>query len=423
MIKVLLVFVALGFTLQAASFNCNKAKTSIEKQICTNPNLSQMDEQMSMLYKKVLDLSLQNKISTYEGSSNYHYFKLKQKKWLKQRNKTCSNYKAKEQRECLESYYKAQIEKLKIFADGSMKYRNFGHVIYLDTHRPYIATQFKPYMTKQEYKKFFDKWKRWTDDYDVCKDRFGVIDDKCAKKVSKEKASQYNKLLSRYKNHRFLENDKGCIELKRKSFSYIEEDMCFVYNIYDSKELQQLFLKPIKYTDINITIPKNPKHCTIEDSESYTVSNERIMYITKNIVVVQRESYDYTGGLHGDYSSSYINLDRHTGDIITWKDIFGNDKKALFGFIVQNVRNLIGLEYVDKQSDQELYDMSASTSRMRFTPKGIIVTFGLYEISGYADGEPSFLIPLDKLKTVISKEKIAYYFAKPIELQTSCINQ
>jgi len=423
MIKVLLVFVALGFTLQAASFNCNKAKTSIEKQICTDPNLSQMDEQMSMLYKKVLDLSLQNKISKYEGSSNYHYFKLKQKKWLKQRNKTCSNYKAKEQRECLESYYKAQIEKLKIFADGSMKYRNFGHVIYLDTHRPYIATQFKPYMTKQEYKKFFDKWKRWTDAYDVCKDRFGVIDDTCAKKVSKEKEAQYKKLLAYYKHHHFIEQDEECIELNKKSLSYIEDDMCFVYDIYEVKELQKLFAKPVEYEDTNITIPKNPKPCTIEDSRLYTGYKDSITYITKNIVVLLSETYDYTGGLHGDYSSTVDNFDRHTGKIITWKDIFGDDDKVLFDFIVQNVRNLIGFEYIDKQSDQEIYEMTAYTNRMKLTSKGIIITFGLYEISGYADGEPSFLIPLDKLKTVISKEKMAYYFAKPIKLKTSCINK
>jgi len=48
------------------------------------------------------------------------------------------------------------------------------------------------------------------------------------------------------------------------------------------------------------------------------------------------------------------------------------------------------------------------------------VWFGLYEISGYANGEPSFLIPLKKLKKVMTHEKFIYYFAKPLRLNSIC---
>ena len=41
----------------SASFDCAKATTKIEKVICANPKLSELDEKLSALYKKVLELS------------------------------------------------------------------------------------------------------------------------------------------------------------------------------------------------------------------------------------------------------------------------------------------------------------------------------------------------------------------------------
>jgi uncharacterized protein len=39
---------------QAASFDCDKAKTPQEKAICASPGLSQADENMAAAYKDVL---------------------------------------------------------------------------------------------------------------------------------------------------------------------------------------------------------------------------------------------------------------------------------------------------------------------------------------------------------------------------------
>jgi len=421
MIKILTILFFLTFSLSAASFDCAKARTGIEKQICSDANLSHLDEELAKVYKDLLRLSKQNKLSAYEGRSNYHFFKQTQKKWIKARNQNCGKYKGKEQKACLMSYYTARIAKLKAFDDGSMVYRNFGNLLYLYTHRPFIIKNFKPYLDKASYKKLSKEILAWEKLYDVCKNKFGVIDDVCAKKVAKKKRFYYDELLEQYKNSRYLQENGKCIRLNRTVFSFEYEEMCHIYKTYKTDEIQKLCKGITEFAVDEIKIPKDAKPCSRETNNIFEENDQSISYITKNIVVVKDENYDYTGGAHGDYSSDYYNLDRKSGKIIRWSDIFGKDQKVLYSFIVKHVRDLIGFEYVEKLSDNELYDMAASTSRMQLTPKGIVIAFGLYEISGYADGEPSFLIPLKVLQKHMSYEKYNYYFgAKPLKLLSVC---
>lgn len=46
----LMPFVAVTMNAQAASFNCAKASTFVEKQICHNPYLSKLDEALATKY-------------------------------------------------------------------------------------------------------------------------------------------------------------------------------------------------------------------------------------------------------------------------------------------------------------------------------------------------------------------------------------
>jgi len=57
------------------SFNCKKATTSIEKHICSDKEVSTLDDKLAKVYKRVLHFSIKNKLSKCEGSSNYMFFK------------------------------------------------------------------------------------------------------------------------------------------------------------------------------------------------------------------------------------------------------------------------------------------------------------------------------------------------------------
>jgi uncharacterized protein len=65
-----------GLSVQAASFDCGKAQTSVEHLICDNPEISKLDEEMAAKYKAVLKDNAQAKA-----------VRQAQRQWLKERNR------------------------------------------------------------------------------------------------------------------------------------------------------------------------------------------------------------------------------------------------------------------------------------------------------------------------------------------------
>ena len=69
--------ILIPFHVYAASFNCNKASNVTEKEICNNPNLSKLDEEIAEQYGKILSLA---------DEDIRKIIHLNQSKWLKLRN-------------------------------------------------------------------------------------------------------------------------------------------------------------------------------------------------------------------------------------------------------------------------------------------------------------------------------------------------
>ncbi len=79
----------------AASFDCGKATSEVEKLICSDPNLSQLDENLSKTYRKVLS-------SVADPAS----LKREQAKWLRDVRNLCADS------ACLEKVYRNHLEVL-----------------------------------------------------------------------------------------------------------------------------------------------------------------------------------------------------------------------------------------------------------------------------------------------------------------------
>lgn len=79
----------------AASFDCSKASNLVETAICSNSELSSLDDSMASLYKQAL-----------QQSSSATQLKDRQRAWLKQRN-TCKTA------ECLKEAYRVRLAELK----------------------------------------------------------------------------------------------------------------------------------------------------------------------------------------------------------------------------------------------------------------------------------------------------------------------
>ena len=83
----------IGTNLSAASYDCNKAVAHIDKQICNNQTISQLDGEMGIIYKSITDNLSGDELATFKNEG---------RKWIKERNK-CRND------QCLIDKYKNRI--------------------------------------------------------------------------------------------------------------------------------------------------------------------------------------------------------------------------------------------------------------------------------------------------------------------------
>lgn len=90
--KLLTLILVLNFSLLGASFTCKRTSSDVEKMICTNYELSHLDDKLSTLY-------FLEKVRVYPNHLR------EQLTWLKERN-TCKNV------QCLKLAYKKRIDEL-----------------------------------------------------------------------------------------------------------------------------------------------------------------------------------------------------------------------------------------------------------------------------------------------------------------------
>ncbi len=97
--KIRIILTALIFLLPAislaAGFNCEKASSAVEKMICTNPDLSVMDESMTAAYKKAA-----------AGASDSAPLSADHKLWLKNTRNACRDV------SCMKKAYQDRIIEL-----------------------------------------------------------------------------------------------------------------------------------------------------------------------------------------------------------------------------------------------------------------------------------------------------------------------
>jgi len=80
----------------AASFDCKRAKTGVEKMICSNLNLSKLDEELSTAYRDAMDKA---------GQTGKAVLRKEQTAWLKSRN-VCKDTL------CVEVFYRTRLAML-----------------------------------------------------------------------------------------------------------------------------------------------------------------------------------------------------------------------------------------------------------------------------------------------------------------------
>ncbi len=113
----------------AASFDCAKAGTTVEKLICSNESLSKLDEELAVSYKQAL-----------ETATDKDIFKKQQLNWLKTRN-TCADS------ACVTSNYKNQIKQMNSYIQQYPQR--------MDMEKEIKALAYKPNYKRIDIKKAF----------------------------------------------------------------------------------------------------------------------------------------------------------------------------------------------------------------------------------------------------------------------------
>lgn len=100
-------------SLDAASFDCARAKTRVEKLVCAEPELSNLDEELAEQYRVTVQSATSERLRTR--------IRQEQTNWLKRRD-ACT------ERRCVEEAYRARLDELVRLAvdSSSSKFRVTG---------------------------------------------------------------------------------------------------------------------------------------------------------------------------------------------------------------------------------------------------------------------------------------------------------
>ena len=99
---IIALILLMPFSTFSASFDCNKASNAIEKTICTNQELSSLDDKLNTTYKNIKEI--------YSKDFFKQYIQKNQVEWIKSLKIKCTKDIAK----CLINEYNKRIDVLQI---------------------------------------------------------------------------------------------------------------------------------------------------------------------------------------------------------------------------------------------------------------------------------------------------------------------
>lgn len=127
----------------------------------------------------------------------------------------------------------------------------------------------------------------------------------------------------------------------------------------------------------------------------------------KNLLIYRIDYNEYTGGAHGIYMTTYLNMDLRTLSPIRLDDLFVSDYKEALTDLLWN--QLMADNKVTTR--QELEDMGyASTGDLEPTEnfylskEGITFYYNVYEIAPYVMGATKITLPYDVMQHLLSDD-------------------
>ena len=139
----------------------------------------------------------------------------------------------------------------------------------------------------------------------------------------------------------------------------------------------------------------------ISHIENYS-SQFGIDYLSEKVASINQLVYEYTGGAHGNYATINSVYSLETGNKLQIEDLITDLNNADLLNLVKD--KLINIEGRDANSYFGLDELTLENNNFYLTSKGLVFTWGIYEIGPYAIGETRVLIPTEEIKAYLKDE-------------------
>lgn len=143
-----------------------------------------------------------------------------------------------------------------------------------------------------------------------------------------------------------------------------------------------------------------------EDEYAYkynyaSISKYGIDYLSEKIASINKYVYEYTGGAHGVHGKIYKVYSLSNGERLKIEDILidVNDLD-----LINKVKEKLLSMADDEESYFNLDGLSLQENNFYITSKGLIFTWGVYEIAPYAMGDFEVLFSIDEIMPYLKDE-------------------
>ncbi|MBN9483353.1 MAG: hypothetical protein BGO70_12800 [Bacteroidetes bacterium 43-93] len=126
-----------------------------------------------------------------------------------------------------------------------------------------------------------------------------------------------------------------------------------------------------------------------------------VLYNDNGWLIVESNVSDYSGGAHGNYGVSYLNMDMQNKKLWKLEDIMTVDSVKLQTILEKQARKAFDIPAGGKLSDGLLTDRVMPNGNFYITNTGITFVYNPYEIAAYAYGIASFFIPYAEIKELL----------------------
>jgi hypothetical protein len=133
----------------------------------------------------------------------------------------------------------------------------------------------------------------------------------------------------------------------------------------------------------------------------YSSQDMSVLMNDNGWLIFETGNGEYTGGAHGMYNASYLNIDVQSKKLWTLEDILTVDSVKLQTLLEAAGRKYYNMPPTTKLEENFLVDRIMPNGNIYITGTGIMFVYNQYEIASYAQGVIPLFIPYAKINDLL----------------------